>query len=220
MLHCAIVALVGVLLASCSNDGEAPAKEREAEAGEAGSSGSGGPSGGSGTVGGNAGLGGSVGATGGSGGNAGRGGDAAMGGSGSGGDEATGGGGRGGEAAMGGSGGDAATGGRGGVAGGGGTGGAGTGGSAGTGGGNPNPYGRCTVDGDCPLPGSNCHETYGCEPPCERVPEPELRCPAAPPGGEAMPLCAGAYCRLDCSFDVTCPGGMTCDNTWFCAADG
>jgi hypothetical protein len=184
MLRYAVVTLFGVLLASCSNDAEAPSKEQEANAGEAGSLGSGGASGGRGPVGGNAGLAGSAGATGG--------------------------GGRGGNAATGGRSGDAGNGGTGG--------GAGTGGS-GTGGGDPNPYGRCTTDGDCPLTGSNCHETYGCEPPCERVPEPELRCPAAPPGGEAMPLCNGAYCRLDCSFDVACPDGMTCDNTWFCAAN-
>ena len=201
--------LLALCVLSCSEDSKSsePSGDRAGESNQGGSApGGGGTSGSAGLLGGNGGDGGTAGAGAGSGGESG---NAARSGSGGGDSGGGGGGASGGSSGRSGSGGGG-SGGRG--AGGGGAG----GGGGGAGGGDANPYGRCDTDDECPLAGSNCHETYGCEPLCERVEAPELRCPPAPPGGVAEPLCQGAYCRLDCSFDVACPTGMTCDTTWFC----
>lgn len=191
---------------SCSDDSKSSGSSGDQEGESSGGtsdSGGGTTSGSGGTNGGNGGSGGSAGSV-----------------AGSGGDSGSGNGGRGGSDPRGGSSGNGPTGGSSGESGGsaGSSGSAGSGGSGGSAGSTDgaNPYGRCESDDDCPLSGSNCHATYGCEPPCDSSAEPDLRCAAAPPGGEAEPLCEGAVCRLDCSFDVACPTGMTCDATWFC----
>lgn len=64
----------------------------------------------------------------------------------------------------------------------------------------------CLVS-DVPFLGSETLEV--CAPACTVVGD----CPAAPSGGEAMLMCTGGRCRLDCSgfpLPVTCPTGMEC----------
>ncbi len=112
--------------------------------------------------------------------------------------------------------------GAGGVAGAAGGGAAGAGGSggmsaaagvSGEGGSESGPYQGCEGedrdDNTCPVTGSICHQDYGCEPPCSGG----AMCPDPPPGGTATTYCNQGFCRLDCTLDLTCPTGMTCDET-------
>lgn len=104
-------------------------------------------------------------------------------------------------------------------AGGAGLGGAAAGGAAGSG---ENPYRACVgedpTDNSCPVSGSKCDATFGCQPPC---PTGTASCPAPPGGGTATVYCQQRFCRLDCGFGKTCPDGMTCDNaSLFCTANG
>ncbi len=84
-------------------------------------------------------------------------------------------------------------------------------GGAGAGGTNTNPYRGCegedVMNNSCPIAGSVCDPTFGCQPPC---PTGAASCPAPPAGGTAVPYCQERSCRLDCTLDKTCPAGMAC----------
>jgi hypothetical protein len=198
-----VVAALALGLVSCSGDsksrGSNGGESGDGEGGSASHGGASGTSSGGSSTSGSGALGGVVGV----------GGDAAGADAGSGGGNA---------AAGSGSGGDAGTS-QGGDGGGGGAGGGSAGMPGGSGGVGANPYGACTDATDCPLAQSSCHATFACEPQCKPAGTQE-RCPAAPPGGNAVPLCAGGGCRLDCSaLNATCPTGMRCTNNGFCTTN-
>jgi hypothetical protein len=88
----------------------------------------------------------------------------------------------------------------------------GSGTSAGEGG-TDNPYAECPMqepfDNSCPVEGSTCSRTRGCEPPCERTDG----CPA-PQSGSASPYCNFGICVLECDSERTCPDEMLCGTGW------
>lgn len=214
--RCQVTVLGILLMCSCSSGTKS--RGEPAEDGGAGSAGTSGSSGSGASSGTNAG-GGSGASSGGSGGSAGSGGSSAGKGGTDPGGSAGAGGTQSGSAGQsgGGQGGSGAQSGAGGTEGGSGPGGAGAGGAgagaggAGAGGTSANPYAGCegedTLNNSCPIAGSFCHPTFGCQPPC---PTGTASCPAPPAGGTATPYCQDRLCRLDCTLDKTCPAGMTC----------